>query len=302
MVGTGFFCLSEAGNNFPAFTDIRLPFSERERLQGWILLDENLDTERLFLILEALDFPCIFSTPQIIAKIRDNASENILQKIRFCEIFSQKLPVQNIGSFEFSAIKSDNKNILALSAADSIFGYEMCILPENIPTFAKDFTKISLDGNIFHGKNFQKNFAVGEVLSLSEGNIFIDAMKFSFDTFFVDGNSVGALSGFTVSDRKNLSEGGVLVFTMEENTQFKTISGHIFIDSRGFVHSHEMLKIHKEIIKVIRAIYEEAVLENPNLERSALIRILRSEVAKYCLMLTGRMPMVMPIIIDKKHF
>lgn len=57
-------------------------------------------------------------------------------------------------------------------------------------------------------------------------------MKFTFDRFYIDEKSIGTISGYPLSDRKHLSEAGVLVFVLEENPLFRTISGHIFIDSR----------------------------------------------------------------------
>lgn len=127
-------------------------------------------------------------------------------------------------------------------------------------------------------------------------------MKFTFDTFYIDKNSVGTKSGYVLADRKNLSENGVVIFTLEEDEKFRTISGHIFIDSRGFVHSHEALRVHKELIKAVRMVYERSVAENPEIERSELVKIFRSEIAKYAFVLTGKEPTLMPIIMSKKHF
>lgn len=125
-------------------------------------------------------------------------------------------------------------------------------------------------------------------------------MKFSFDTFYQDKKSFGTIAGYTLSDRKNLSESGVLIFTLEEDMRARTIAGHIFIDSRGFVQSYEMMKVHKEVIKSIRVLYENLVAENPHIERGELVQTLRREVQKICFVLTGRTPLIMPIIIEQK--
>ena len=71
LIGTGFGEYSESGKKYPTFPDIRLPFSEKSRLHAWILLDENIDIVRVLLILENLDFPPIFATKNLIAKIRN---------------------------------------------------------------------------------------------------------------------------------------------------------------------------------------------------------------------------------------
>lgn len=74
-------------------------------------------------------------------------------------------------------------------------------------------------------------------------------MKFTFDTFYRDHHSIGILAGYTLKDRAELSANGVLTFVLEEDTRARAIVGHIFIDSRGFVHSYEMMSIHKDILK-----------------------------------------------------
>ena len=83
----------------------------------------------------------------------------------------------------------------------------------------------------------------------------------------MDGQSIGIVAGYTLTDREQLSENGILTFTLEEDVRARTIAGHIFIDSRGFVHAHEMMYIHKEIIKGIRSTYEKSLIENPKIER-----------------------------------
>lgn len=91
----------------------------------------------------------------------------------------------------------------------------------------------------------------------------------------------------------------MLTFTLEEDKRLRTIVGHIFIDSRGFVHAHEMMSVHKEILKGIRSTYEKCILENPKIERAVLVQSLRREITKYCYLLTKRTPVVLPILIER---
>jgi mRNA degradation ribonuclease J1/J2 len=60
-----------------------------------------------------------------------------------------------------------------------------------------------------------------------------------------------------------------------------------------------MLAVHKELIKGIRATYESLILANQRIERAELVQSLRREVTKYCYLLTGRTPVVLPIIIER---
>lgn len=140
-------------------------------------------------------------------------------------------------------------------------------------------------------------FSPGELLQVRGGVLTRHTMKFTFDTFFIDGLSVGVVAGYALGDREQLGENGILLFTLQEDPRTRTISGHIFIDSRGFVHSHEMMHIHKELLKGIRSTYETLLVANPRIERGELVQSLRREITKYCYVLTGRTPVVMPVVI-----
>ncbi len=140
---------------------------------------------------------------------------------------------------------------------------------------------------------------VGEIIELKKSLSTKHSLRFTFDTFFLDKNSVGLQAGYALKDRKELAENGVLTFVIEEDGAARAIVGHIFIDSRGFVHSHEMMSVHKEILKGIRHTYEQSILANPRIERGELVQTFRREITKYCYLLTGRTPVVMPIIIER---
>jgi hypothetical protein len=60
-----------------------------------------------------------------------------------------------------------------------------------------------------------------------------------------------------------------------------------------------MMGVHKEILKAIRHIYESTILANRSIERGELVGMLRRELTKYCYLLTGRTPVVMPVIIER---
>lgn len=94
------------------------------------------------------------------------------------------------------------------------------------------------------------------------------------------------MAGYALKDREELAENGVLTFVLEEDSHARAIVGHIFIDSRGFVHAYEMMNVHKQILKGIRHIYEDAIMNNPRIERGELVQNLRRELTKYCYLIT----------------
>lgn len=190
LIGTGFGEYSESGKKYPTFPDIRLPFSEKSRLHAWIFLDENIDIARVLFILENLDFPPIFATKNIIAKIRNNISgAQKYDKIRFFEIFSEEFSERKIGSLEFVIAKNGNKKMLGFRSGNAIFGYEKLPIVENFASISNaDFV---ISENLEIG---QEKFAVGEILAFSNENFEKRTMKFSFDTFYIDQKSVGTIA------------------------------------------------------------------------------------------------------------
>lgn len=140
---------------------------------------------------------------------------------------------------------------------------------------------------------------MGEIIDITSAKLIKNPLKFTFDTFYRDERSIGVVAGYALKDRQELAENGVLTFVLEEDAHARAIVGHIFIDSRGFVHAYEMMNVHKQILKGIRHIYEEAIMNNPRIERGELVQNLRRELTKYCYLITGRTPVVMPIIIER---
>lgn len=144
----------------------------------------------MLLILENLDFPPIFATKNLIAKIRNNISgAQKYDKIRFFEIFSEEFSERKIGSLEFVIAKNSNKKMLSFRSGNAIFGYEKLPIVENFASIANvDFV---ISENLEIG---QEKFAVGEILAFSNENFEKRTMKFSFDTFYIDEKSVGTIA------------------------------------------------------------------------------------------------------------
>jgi hypothetical protein len=79
---------------------MRLPYSEKDRLAGWVLLTPGFDTTLFSTILETLGFPFVYGTRDVIAYIRNNITDTVfLEKCRFFELFSPGEEVRKIGDF-----------------------------------------------------------------------------------------------------------------------------------------------------------------------------------------------------------
>ena len=270
LMGSGFGSISRSGRTYPTFPDMRLIFSEKDRLRAWILTDASIDVARFELILPTLGFPPIYATREVIAAFRNSITNTaFLESCRFFELFADGTETRRIGDIECVTADVDLTPHLGFRAGGSVVAFA------HIPLASADLgitasTVIAPTALGFSIGN--EAFVTGEVLLLRSGVLSRNAMKFTFDTFFVDGLSIGVVAGYALGDRDQLAESGVLIFTLEEDTRARTIAGHIFIDSRGFVHAYEMMYIHKEILKGIRQTYEKLIVENPKVERGELVQ------------------------------
>jgi hypothetical protein len=299
LIGSGFGTLEKAWKTYQTFPDIRLIFSLKEHIRALVLTDESIDVQTLFSILPVIDFPLIYAPRDIIANIRNNKEyPDTLEKCRFFEIFPDGLSSRRISEFEIRYTLKGGTPILSLCAWNASFNFEssLGISPSLLGAFSSENILTTSSVYTFGDVSFE----MGEILLIANTGVKKHQFRFTFDTFFLDAKSAGVVAGYTLGDRLLLSENGVLTFALEEDARLKTIRGHIFIDSRGFVHAHEVMTIHKEILKWIRKSYESLVLANPSIDRAELVAWLRREITKYCFLLTGRTPVVMPMIIDAK--
>lgn len=299
LLGSGFWTLENAGKSYVTFPDMRLVSSEKDRLAGWILTKEGFDTTLFKTILEFLNFPFVYATRDVIAYIRNNINDQaFLEKCRFFEILSPGMSERKIAHFTIIptsqgiVLQSNGKTFINTLHATQDAPIKWVNL-NGILSLSKNEA-----GYIFSDqKSPYLQWDIIDVISSSKTAK--QSLRFTFDTFYIDAQSIGIVAGYSLRDRMELAANGVLTFVLEEDVRTRAIVGHIFIDSRWFVHSYEMMSVHKEVLKAIRHIYESTILANPRIERGDLVQSLRRELTKYCYLLTGRTPVVMPVIIER---
>jgi hypothetical protein len=290
LIGSGFGTLNRFGQEYVTFPDMRLIASESSRLSAWILVDSSIDVRPFQTILPGVGFPPIYATRDIIAKFRNSITDtDFLAQCRFFELFADGTTSRTIGTITLGSL-----GVLTVQSGTTEIAFSHLPVSGAPSPSAMVFAR-STDDYTLGADHIES----GEILSFRGRDMIRHSLKFTFDTFFIDKNSIGVVAGYTLGDREQLSESGVLIFTLEEDSRARTIAGHIFIDSRGFVHSHEMMAVHKEILKGIRFTYEKIITENPKTDRGILVQALRREITKYCYLLTGRTPVVMPIVIER---
>lgn len=295
LLGTGFSMTESAGITYHTIPDMRLAQSEKPLLSGWILREPWFHIESFQMILDMLDFPFVYGTRDVIAYIRNSIKDSeFLDKCRFFEIFPVGTIERKIGDFTLK----NTREWLSFTKWGRNFVDGIHTLDASSHEHATGML-LTRSATWYEFASQKIHFTEGEIIDIATSRITKNQLKFTFDTFYRDHNSVWVVAGYTLKDRAELGANGVLTFVLEEDVRARAIVWHIFIDSRGFVHSYEMMSVHKDILKWIRHTYEQAILANPRIERGELVQTFRREITKYCYLLTGRTPVVMPVIIER---
>lgn len=67
------------------------------------------------------------------------------------------------------------------------------------------------------------SFLSGEIIDITPAKIIKNPLKFTFDTFYRDEQSIGIVAGYALKDRQELAENGVLTFVLEEDSHARAI-------------------------------------------------------------------------------
>lgn len=112
----------------------------------------------------------------------------------------------------------------------------------------------------------------------------------------VDGLGVGDVGDVVISDRQVLAEEGIVLPVLALDATTHEIVGGPDIYSRGFVYMNESEDLIAELKETVLAIYDKQADEGP-IDPERLYDRLRSGIGKRVDQLTGRRPMVVPVIL-----
>ena len=112
----------------------------------------------------------------------------------------------------------------------------------------------------------------------------------------VDGLGVGDVGDVVISDRQALSEDGIVLPVLALDAETGEVLGGPEIYSRGFVYMNEAEDIIEDLKAEVWATYSSLASDSP-IDPAVLYDRLRSTVGKRVDALTGRRPMIVPVII-----
>ena len=137
----------------------------------------------------------------------------------------------------------------------------------------------------------------GDSLILDHNKIY-QGEKVKMDEIYIDGNSTSEVATQVLRDRKIMASDGILVLVLNVDMRNKKLLTKPSIVTRGFIQVNE----NEELIKMIE--FKTSILTTEKLKESPtytdLKNYLQSNVISYIIELTGRKPIILPIILDIK--
>ena len=113
----------------------------------------------------------------------------------------------------------------------------------------------------------------------------------------VDGSGVGDVGSVVLRDRKLLAQDGLIVVVTTVDPVDRAIISGPDIVSRGFVYVRDNEEMLSEARRIATACITEC-LENDNTDWMQIKGAVRDELSRYFFKVTGRKPMILPVIMD----
>ena len=140
----------------------------------------------------------------------------------------------------------------------------------------------------------------GDVLNLTKDGIYKDG-RVPADDIYVDGSRIGDVGSTVIKDRKLMSSNGILVVIANIDLANKKLLNRPMITTRGYILVNENEALIKQIEKNAFNIIENKLKSyavNYNEIKAELI----NGLMPFLLEKTGRVPIILPIIMDIKNY
>ncbi len=146
--------------------------------------------------------------------------------------------------------------------------------------------------NIFIMKN-------GETLELTKTSA-KPGKKVQAGDIYVDGSRIGSVGGVVLKDRKLMSKDGILVAILNIDVNRRELLIHPNVTTRGFILVNENASLIFSISKRIEAAVKKYFLSNAKYNYVDLKNQIILDLNPYIVELTGRRPIILPVIMEIK--
>ena len=176
------------------------------------------------------------------------------------------------------------------------------IKPKYLMPFHGEYRMLKKQANIgiACGVKKENTFIIknGESLILKD-HVITRGPIYSGQDVYVDGSRIGEIGSAVIKDRKIMASDGILVVIVNVNMKEKKLLIKPNITTRGFILVNENEELIKKIETKTEQIINEA-LKDKKINFILLKEIITENLYPYINYLTGRKPIILPIILDIK--
>ena len=140
----------------------------------------------------------------------------------------------------------------------------------------------------------------GDVLKMSKNKI-IKSGKVQAGDIYVDGSRIGDVGNVVIKDRKLMSSNGILVVIANIDIDNKKLLSTPMVTTRGYILVNENEQLIKQIEKNAEKIINNKLKEK-NVNYNDLKNEIISSLMPFLSEKTGRVPIILPIIMDIKNY
>lgn len=140
----------------------------------------------------------------------------------------------------------------------------------------------------------------GDVLNLTKEKVFKEG-KVPADDIYVDGSRIGDVGSTVIKDRKLMSNNGILVVIANIDITNKKLLTKPMVTTRGYILVNENEALIKEIEKNASIIIENK-LKNKMVNYNDIKNEIITGLMPFLSEKTGRVPIILPIIMDIKNY
>ena len=160
----------------------------------------------------------------------------------------------------------------------------------------KTHTDVAVDCDIPRNNTFILNN--GDILNINKEGIKKQG-RVQAEDIYVDGSRVGDVSNVVVKDRKLMANNGILAIIINIDTKNKVLLNNPLVTTRGYILVNESTELIKEI-----ELYSKKIilgkLKGKNINFGDIKNELINSLMPMLADKTGRVPIILPIIMDIK--
>ena len=132
----------------------------------------------------------------------------------------------------------------------------------------------------------------GQIVEIYDEISFVSDKRIKLDTVMIDGKWEGHLSWeYVMKARSIMAENWIVWLIFKVDTKTRELVWNIQIESRWFVYSSEVKKIHTQIVEFARAKYKDNAKKKMDVKDN--LKSIRDELWEYITKIIGRVPMLM---------